>query len=189
MGPSFADVPNEFLESCITFGVNKIWLKEFRPTYYVATDPWMNPYTRWMNDLRCRDYFLLPSFAGGVGGSTRVIYKTDASEEFTHDPRAGMRECYGTVIYVALRFAYLMGFTIALLVGLDHTGDGTHFHKDYDLWGAKRTYKWNKEGVEEGFQLARDAYEADGRRIINLTPGSLCDIFEKQDLKLWQIHT
>ena len=187
MGPSFEYVPNEFLESYVTFGVNKIWLKEFSPTYYVATDPWMNPYTRWMDDMRCRDYFLLPSFARGVGGSTPVVYKNDAPEEFTHDPRVSMRKGYGTVVHVALRFAYLMGFTTALLVGLDHTG-GTHFHPAYDQWGAKRTYKWNKKGVEQGFQLARDEYEADGRRIINLTPGTMCDIFEKQDIELWQTH-
>ncbi len=189
MGPSFADVPNEFLESYITFGVNKIWLKGFSPMYYLATDPWMNQYTRRMDDMHCRDYFLLPSFASGVGGSTSVIYNNDAPEDFTHDPRVSMRKGYGTVVHVALRFAYLMGFTTALLVGLDHTGDGTHFHPAYDQWGAKRTYKWNKNGVEHGFRLARDAYVADGRRIINLTPGTLCDVFEKQDLKLWQTRT
>ena len=188
MGPSFEDVPNKFLESYITFGVNKIWLKEFAPTYYVATDPWMNQYTRWMDDMHCSDYFLLPSFARGVGGSIGVVYKNDAPEEFTHDPRVSMRKGYGTVVHVALRFAYLMGFTTALLVGLDHTGDGVHFHPSYDVWGAKRTYKWNKKGVEQGFQLARDEYEADGRRIINLTPGSKCTVFEKEDIGLWQTH-
>jgi len=61
----------------------------------------------------------------------------------------------------------------------------THFHPAYDQWGAKRTYKWNKKGVESGFQLARDEYEADGRRIINLTPDSKCDVFEKQELNKW----
>ena len=187
MGPSFADVPNEFLKSYVTFGVNKIWLKEFTPTYYAATDPWMNPYTRQMDEMHCRDYFLLPSFANRVGGSTLVIYDIDAPEEFSNDPREGMPKGYGTVIYFALRFAYLMGFTTVLLVGLDHTGD-EHFHPAYDVWGAKRTYKWNKKGVERGFQLARDEYEADGRRIINLTPGSKCDVFEKEDIRQWQTH-
>ena len=189
MGPSFADVPNEFLESYITFGVNKIWLKEFSPTYYVATDPWMNPYTRWMDELHCRDYFLLSSFARDIGGATSLVFDPDAPRDFSSDPRKGMWSGCGTVVYIALRFAYLMGFETVLLVGLDHTGDGTHFHPAYDQWGAKRTYRWNKKGVEEGFQIARDAYEADGRRIINLTPGSLCDIFEKQDIELWQTHT
>ena len=181
MGPSLADVPNEFLESYITFGVNKIWLKEFSPMYYLATDPWMNPYTRQMKEMRCREYFLKESFCRGVGGAV-------TPESVLRDTPEGLWDGGGTVIFPCLQIAHLMGFEIALLVGLDHTGDGVHFHPDYDKWGAKRTYRQDIAGVDKSFQGARDEYEKSGRRIINLTPGSKCDVFEKQDIKLWLTH-
>jgi hypothetical protein len=36
--------------------------------------------------------------------------------------------------------------------------------------------------MEQAYKLARAAYEADGRRIINLTPDSALDVFEKASL-------
>lgn len=181
MGPSFADVPNEFLESYITFGVNKIWLKEFSPTYYVATDPWMNPYTRQMKDMRCRGYFLGKSFCRHLPGAVTpesVLANTDE----------GTWTGGGSVIVSCLKIAHLMGFETVLLVGLDHTGDGTHFHPAYDRWVAVKTYRWNGAGVDKSFRVARNEYEKSGRRIINLTPGSKCTVFEKEDIGLWQTH-
>ena len=181
MGLSFKDVPNEFLESYITFGVNKIWLKEFAPTYYVATDPWMNPYTRQMKEMRCKEYFIKESFCRDVGGAV-------TPESVLRNTPEELWDGGGTVIFPCLQIAHLMGFEIALLVGLDHTGDGVHFHSDYDKWVAKRVYQWDGDGVDKSFKVCRDMYEAGGRRIINLTPGSMCEVFEKQELELWQTH-
>ena len=93
-----------------------------------------------------------------------------------------------TVIFTCLLIAHIMGFETVLLVGLDHTGSTTHFHPAYNQWGAKRTYLWDKEGADSSFQITRDEYEKSGRRIINLTPGSKCTIFEKEDIGLWQTH-
>ena len=185
-GPSLADVPNEFLESYITFGANKIWLKEFSPTYYVATDNWMNPYTKQMREMHCKEYFLSSGFAKHLAGSkpTAVVLR-DTPESRWKEPG----EMNWTVIYTVLQIAHIMGFETVLLVGLDHTGSTTHFHPAYNQWGAKRTYMWDIDGANNSFQIARDEYEKSGRRIINLTPGSKCEIFEKQDIKLWQTHT
>jgi len=180
MGPSFADVPNEFLESYITFGVNKIWLKEFSPTYYVACDGWMNPYGRWMKDMKCRKYFLAEGFKKNLPGSVGI------STALADTPEGLWMGHGGAVIFECLRIAHVMGFETALLVGLDHT-DGAHFHPAYDQWGAKKTYHWDKVARDKSFQICRDKYEASGRRIINLTPGSKCDVFEKQEMSEWQI--
>ena len=180
MGPSFADVPNEFLESYITFGVNKVWLKGFSPAYYVATDPWMNPYVRWMKNMKCRDYFLLESFGKHLAGSIPVGSVMRTIPE-------GLWVGGGSVLIMCLRIAHIMGFETALMVGLDHTGDGTHFHKAYDQWGAKKTYKQDIHQVDKGFQVCRDEYEKSGRRIINLTPGSKCTVFEKEELSKWYL--
>lgn len=181
-GPSLADVPNEFLESYITFGVNKIWLKGFAPTYYVAGDPWMNPYTRQMKEMRCRGYFLGQSFCKDLPGAVTAEYVLQNTPE-------GLWEGGGSVVWNCLRIAHFMGFETVLLVGLDHTGDGTHFHPDYDRWIAKKIYRWAGERVDKSFQVARNEYEKSGRRIINLTPESKCEVFEKEDIGLWQTHT
>ena len=180
-GPSLADVPNEFLGSYITFGVNKIWLKEFSPTYYIATDPWMNSYSRQMKAMRCREYFLKESFCTSVGGAV-------PPKSVLQDTPEGLWKGRWTVIFPCLQLAHFMGFETVLLVGLDHTGSETHFHPSYNVWVAKRTYRFNCEGANKSFQVCRDEYEKSGRRIINLTPGSKCEIFEKQDIKLWQTH-
>ena len=185
-GPSLADVPNEFLESYVTFGVNKIWLKKFAPTYYVATDNWMNQYTRRMREMHCREYFVSSGFSKHLAGSkpTASVLR-DTPESRWKEPG----EMNWTVIYTVLQIAHIMGFATVLLVGLDHTGSTTHFHPAYNQWGAKRTYLWSKEGADNSFQITRDEYEKSGRRIINLTPGSKCDVFEKQDIDQWQTHT
>ena len=184
-GPSLKDVPNEFLESYVTFGVNKIWLKGFSPTYYMAIDPWMNPYTRQMRDMRCKDCFLKRSFLRDIPeGHVRGIVLRD-----TPEIEWGIEKDGGTVIYPCLQLAHHMGFETVLLVGLDHTGDATYFHKDYNIWVAKKEYRWAGELVDTAFRVAREKYEESGRRIINLTPDSKCDVFEKQDIELWQTHT
>jgi len=189
-GPSLEDVPNEFLESYVTFGVNKIWLKEFTPTYYAASDPIMGQYLRWMMDMKCREYFLLPGLAKHQPGTKPINFVVkDEGVVFSYDPLKWISNRNGTVMFSVFHFAYLMGFTTVLVVGLDHSGN-EHFHPSYALHGmAGWIYHWDPERVDHGFRVCRDAYEADGRRIINLTPGSKTDVFEKQDIELWQTHT
>ena len=55
--------------------------------------------------------------------------------------------------------------------------DPNHFSPDY-FKGAL----WNNPDLalsESAYSIARRVYEKDGRRIINATPGSHCDIFER----------
>ena len=188
-GPSLADVPNEFLESYITFGVNKIWLKGFAPTYYAATDPIMGQYTIPIMNMRCREYFVLDRVCKHQSGLCRIRpVNDDRGVVFSYDPLKWISTKNGTVMFTVLHIAYLMGFTTVLLVGLDHSGN-EHFHPSYELHGMTGwNYHWDPDRVDDAFRVCRDAYEADGRRIINLTPGSLCDVFEKQEIELWQTH-
>jgi hypothetical protein len=190
-GPSLKDVPNEFLESYVTFGVNKIWLKEFAPTYYVATDNIMGQYLNpFMLRLKCREYFLNPKIRKHSSVGNPILHVTkDEGVVFSYDPLKWVSNGSGTVMFTVLHIAYLMGFSTVLMVGLDHSGN-EHFHPSYDLFGmAGKTYTWVPKNVDRGYQVCLDAYEADGRRIINLTPDSKCDVFEKQDIELWQTHT
>jgi len=188
-GPSLKDVPNEFLESYVTFGVNKIWLKEFEPTYYAATDPIMSQYMRLMMGMKCREYFLLPSICRNQPGPKAINLVKGKGVVFSYDPLSWISNGNGSVMFTVLHIAYLMGFSTVLLVGLDHSGN-EHFHPSYGLHGMTGwIYHWDPKRVDYGFQVCRDAYEADGRQIINLTPGTKTDVFEKQDIGLWQTHT
>lgn len=103
-----------------------------------------------------------------------------------------------TVTFPALQLAYWLGARNVYMLGLDHyysyqphevgmephqvsertDPDQNHVHPDY--FGAG--IKWQLPDLlasEEAYAIAREFYERDGRRIINATPGSKLEIFEK----------
>ena len=101
-----------------------------------------------------------------------------------------------TVTFVALQLAYYMGFQQVCLVGLDHNykekgipsktetrrpeQDESHFHRGYFPQG----YKWQLPDLlrsELEFSITREAYEADGREVLDATIGGKCQIFKKVD--------
>jgi hypothetical protein len=107
----------------------------------------------------------------------------------------------GTVNYANMQIAYYMGFTTALLLGVDHNygkyaankpgstfiaegRDDAHFHSDYFKDG--RIYNAPElSGSERMYRLARNVWTADGRHILNLTPDSHLDVFERDDYQNW----
>jgi len=97
-----------------------------------------------------------------------------------------------------LQLAYYMGFTEAILIGMDFSytvpassqvegnhitsmgDDPNHFHPDY--YGKGKVWKDPKlERVLANYALAKQMYEADGRRILNATPGGELGILERLD--------
>jgi hypothetical protein len=103
----------------------------------------------------------------------------------------------GTVTFTAMQLAYYLGFSQVLLIGVDHrfntTGpagkavvsqgpDSNHFHPDYFGKGVK----WhlpNLEESENAYRLAKTAFEADGRQIIDCTLDGALTIFPKERLE------
>jgi hypothetical protein len=103
-----------------------------------------------------------------------------------------------TVTYVMLQLAYWMGFETVLLVGVDHNYSYTgqpneanvdtrpkdnHFHPKYF-----EGMTWHNPDLQRStlaYQMALTNYEADGRRIINLTKGSKLEVFEKGKYSDW----
>jgi len=100
----------------------------------------------------------------------------------------------GTVTFVALQTAYYLGFKEVVIIGMDHNfvdkgtpnktvertaeKDQNHFHPDYFPKGSK----WQLPDLrrsEFAYALAREAFEKDGRRIIDATEGGKCQVFEK----------
>jgi hypothetical protein len=115
-------------------------------------------------------------------------------ENFTLDAAGRIFEGF-TVTYVALQLAFYMGFEQVILIGVDHNfatkgnaneaivsqgDDPNHFATNYFGKG----FKWqlpDLEGSERAYILARDAYQAVGRQVLDATVGGKLIIFPKVD--------
>lgn len=204
-GPSLDDTPLEALGKLYpTFGANKIYNYPYKPTYYACVDrdmfhdcvPWLMAHTEY------RPAIFLPReipFPGSHGLNVTVNspFSIDAQDFVTLG---------GTVTFVNLQLAYYMGFTTVLLVGVDHRypdmnggapgskfiaagGDKSHFRgaEDVDYFEAGRVYN-RPELTATGarvYPAARQMYERAGRRIINLTPGTALEAFQKDTFAHW----
>jgi hypothetical protein len=100
-----------------------------------------------------------------------------------------------TVTFVAMQLAYHMGFSEVVLLGVDHSfttqgkphtavvsegEDPNHFSPNYFGKG----FKWqlpDLETSEIAYRMAKQAFEADGRRIVDATIGGKLTVFPKVD--------
>ena len=112
--------------------------------------------------------------------------------DFSQDVRARVFEG-STVTFVALQLAFHMGFEQVILVGVDHSfavdgtpnqvviskdGDQSHFSPEYFGEG----FRWqlpDLQASEEAYRLAKQAYEAAGRKVLDATIGGKLKVFEK----------
>ena len=203
-GPSLRATPRELLEQNPSFGANKVFLlselsgwEGFTPTYYTIIDEkMMHDCTEKLRDYRVNEMFIRRGYP--VKGSQKIntVVEAGFSSDISHKVVMG-----GTVTFANLQIAYYMGFSTALLVGVDHNygkysayspgvtfiaegSDNAHFHPEYFKDG--RIYNAPElKGTEISYQLARQVWEADGRRIINLTPESMLNVFEKDEFTNW----
>jgi hypothetical protein len=200
-GPSLKQTDLGRLKGEFTFGLNRIYLLfpelGFGTSYFVA-----------VNDLviqQCRDDIAaLPMpkflswrshrfFSPGPPPAT-FLYTTYDNPAFARDVRNRVWES-ATVTYVALQLAFHMGFAQVILVGVDHHSnvagkanttivsagdDPNHFHPGYFGKG----FRWQLpdfETSEIGYRLARQAYEASNREVLDATIGGKLTIFPKTD--------
>lgn len=194
-GPSLKNVPLEFLNKYPSFGTNRIYLLEgFKPTYYCSVNPLViGQFTediarieapKFIPSQFCFDESCIPLHSSSI-----PVFSQDAS--------IWVYEGH-TVTFVCLQVAFYMGFSTVLLVGVDHSfkydgepneqnlfqgDDPNHFSKEY-FRGAQ----WNNpdlERSEKAYKLARFVYETNHRRIINLTPDTKEQAFEKGNINDW----
>lgn len=195
-GPSLDKTPIEKF-SYDTLGSNMIYRRPFIPTYYACVDREMcEAIEEWPSTTcflraefadREKHYPLYPIVANGFG------------VEIDNFVVIG-----GTVTYVLLQIAFYMGYSTVLLVGVDHYypkssqhgrhrftargGDPDHFTpadgKPYFLEG-KLFNPPELEGTARSYAIAKDIYMQAKRRIINLTPGTKLDVFEKDKIENW----
>jgi hypothetical protein len=203
-GPSLKQMDLSPLKNEITFGLNRIYLAfpeiGFNTTYLVSVnDLVLEQCAMEMSKLdipkwitwRAHRYF---------NGSKKTLYVDSdytGSEDFNHTALSARIFEGFTVTYVALQVAYLMGIREVILIGVDHNfttkgpanavvvsagDDPNHFSGKYFGQG----FKWqlpDLDGSERSYRLARQAYEKDGRQILDATVKGKLRVFNKIDFK------
>jgi hypothetical protein len=198
-GPSLRNTNLSKLEGEFTFGMNRIYLA------FEAYD-FMTSCLVSVNDLvleQCHQEIQvldIPKFITWRArrffdaGERTLFLDTDYTlpEEFNGNATGRLYEGF-TVTYVCLQLAYFMGFSQAILVGVDHNfatkgpanavvtsegDDPNHFSAQYFGKG----FRWqlpDLEGSERAYWMAKDAYKADGRQVLDATVGGKLEVFTK----------
>ncbi len=120
------------------------------------------------------------------------LYTTYTGPKFARDVRGRLWEG-ATVTYVALQLAFFLGFQEAVLIGVDHNfvtqgkpnttvvsegDDPNHFSPGYFGKG----FRWQLPDLdtsERSYCMAREAYAAAGRKVIDATVGGKLTVFPK----------
>jgi hypothetical protein len=200
-GPSLAGMDLSPLKNEITFGLNRIYLlfekMDFLPTYYVCVNELvLEQFSGEIKQLK------MPKFINwnrrqlfDFNNPSIIPVRVSLLDGFNTDP---FRAFYGggTVTYVALQIAYLMGFSEVILIGLDHSfvdkgipnkvefreseQDANHFHPNYFPKGTKWQLPDLKRS-ELAYERARRKFENNGRRIIDATVNGKCLQFKKKN--------
>jgi hypothetical protein len=192
-GPSLNLAPVGLLARYPAFGTNRIYLmRGFTPAFYAAVNPLVIRQSKEQIAALGSTKFIAYPFAHWFPCAHTL--RTDRARGFYPDIDRGIYEGY-TVTYACLQIAYYLGFTRALLLGVDHRyqfegqpnqqvtaaePDVNHFSSEYFGPGVD----WHLPDLErsrDAYILARDAYQQDGREIVNLTPGTALDVFETRD--------
>lgn len=200
-GPSLRQTDLSRLKGEVSFGLNRIYLAfnelGFSTTFLVA-----------VNDLvleQCSGDIAAIQLPRFVTWRVRRLFRPapdllfidsdyTGTENFSGDATGRIFEGF-TVTYVALQIAFFMGFSEAILIGVDHNfvtkgpanskvvsqgDDPNHFSTAYFGKG----FIWqlpDLDGSERAYRLARQAYEAAGRRVVDATVGGKLTVFPKVD--------
>lgn len=200
-GPSLNQTDFSLIRREVSIGLNKIFLGfrrfHFYPRYYLAINrrvieqsaqdiAQMNC-VRFLKDMGSNNP--LPESA-----LTYLLYPV-GDKRFHPDVCEGFSEGY-TVTFAALQLAYFMGVSTVVIVGMDHrysyTGlpnephvlqgpDPNHFDPNYFSG-----HTWDNPDLansERFYAMAREAFEATGRRVIDCTVDGSCTVFEKGRLE------
>lgn len=210
-GPSLNRTDLTLLQDAPIMGVNGTYLLESVKLTYFASVSWVfwKHHTEGLKQFSCTRRFLPwhlttissdcpTSWINLVDRRHYCRLKTEHPWGFSPDPS---RFVYGggTVIYICLQILYHLGFSEIVLLGLDHDygiaphaiaphGNhvpsetlSAHFREDYYKPGDQ--VHIDIHTMERAYAIARDIYAAAGRRIINATPGTKLEIFEKSSLE------
>jgi hypothetical protein len=200
-GPSLRDTDLHLLRNEITFGLNRIYLLfpdlGFSTTYLVSVNELvLEQFAEDLKKLTLPRFFTWRARRWFRDDPGILFLDTDytGDENFSSQISKRLFEGY-TVTYVALQLAYSMGFSQAVLIGVDHSfqtkgppnvtvisqgDDPNHFAPNYFGQGAKWQLP-DLEGSERAYKMARNAYEAAGRQVLDATIRGKLTVFPKVD--------
>jgi hypothetical protein len=202
-GPSLRETDVSQLKGEYTFGMNRVYLAfddwGFETSFLVS-----------VNDLvveQCVDDFLALEMSRFFSWRSRkffphlpidqlptFLHTTYTGPGFTTDARRRIWEG-ATVTNVCLQLAFHMGFEQVILIGVDHSfaakgkpnatvvsegDDQSHFDPRYFGKG----FRWQLPDLdtsEQGYWMARQAFEAAGRSVLDATIGGHLQVFPKVD--------
>jgi len=197
-GPSLKNTDISKLRNEITFGMNRIYLAfpewGFDTNYFVS-----------INDLvveQCAKDISSLSIPKFLSWHSRPHIDIDKNISFLHTTYTGPKFSKNienriwegaTVTFISMQLAFYMGFSEVILIGVDHNfkskgtpnttvtsqgADEDHFDSRYFGKG----FRWqlpDLETSEIGYQLAKEAFEANGRKVVDATIGGKLTIFPK----------
>jgi hypothetical protein len=199
-GPSLKKTDLARLENEYTFGMNRIYLMfpklGFPTSFYVAVNSLV--IEQCAADIRTLP---VPKFLSWRSRNlieptqdTIFLHTTYTGPKFARDARGRLWEG-ATVTNVCLQLAFHMGFEQAILIGVDHSysakgkpnqtvvsqgNDPNHFDAKYFGKG----FRWQLPDLdtsEQGYYMARQAYESAGRQVLDATIGGKLTVFPKVD--------
>ena len=199
-GPSLKETDLSYLQGEYTFGLNRIYMlfseMGFNTSYYLSVNSLV--VEQCADDIRALP---MPKFISWRSHNLirptddmAFLHTTYSGPKFARDARGRLWEG-ATVTYVALQLAYHMGFEQVILIGVDHSfvtqgtpnttvvsqgDDPNHFHAGYFGKG----FRWQLPDLdtsERAYIMARQAYEADGRQVVDATIGGKLTVFPKTD--------
>jgi hypothetical protein len=197
-GPSLQKTDMTKLRNEYTFGLNRIYLMfeelGFSTSFFVSINDLVieqsAPEIQALKipkfvSLRSRKW-LMPQ------DDLFFLYSTYTGPKFAKSAAGRLWEG-ATVTYVALQLAYYFGFSEAILIGVDHSfttkgkpnatitsegDDPNHFNPNYFGKG----FRWqlpDLEISEIAYKMARHAFEADGRKVLDATVDGRLTVFPK----------
>ncbi len=204
-GPSLNSIDFDLLDGVFCFGLNKINLlfnrTQFRPSCIVAVNGLV---------IRQNQLFFettnIPIFLDALHARRLMKFHTNHihlccyENAFAYRPTKFVSQG-GTVTFVALQLAFYMGFAEVALVGCDHyfstSGrpheelqggklDPNHFDPAYF---ANQT--WQAPDLtmsEKSYAQALEAFQADGRRLVNASTQTKLDILPRTTLTEFLAH-
>ncbi len=178
-GPSLNDMPVHLLEDMPSFGVNYC---PFFPDYYVCVDHdiLINFPDKISSQIKAAKTAYIAAKEAETsyllqGKNVHLVWKDEnkfKAEKFM----SGF-----TVVYVALKMAFYLGFDEIHLFGVDHSPAWDHYVEGYPK-GDVNGRKARMQVMEWHYALTQSVYKADGRRILNHSNASKLDlIFERAE--------
>ena len=200
-GPSLRNTDLSLLRDEYTFGLNRIYLMfeelGFKTTFHVVTNGLV--VEQFADDFKKIESPLFTTVRNRQfleGAPDTGFLHNVVGPWFSRDASRGVWQGH-TVTYVAMQLAYFMGFSEVVLVGVDHRfavsgtpnqvvesagPDASHFDSRYFAKGVK----WQLPDLDRSalsYEIAREAFEADGRRILDATVGGALTVFPKTSLE------